>query len=265
MENPNVRLPITWKPAFFTVFGRQMLQGSEKATLIVGHFGSGKSEVAVNLSLTLQALGQEVTLADIDLVNPYFRSREAIDLMEARGINVIVPPKGQRDADLPILMPQVRSLLMAGTSYGILDVGGDDAGGKVLGSMNDALAGGNFRVLLVVNSLRPFSDTPLGVIKIMEQIEVTARLKVTGLVSNAHIMEATDIETIMSGYQVTREVSRLTGLPLEFVTASKELAKDLETMVDVPVLLMERHLLPPWLNKTGENEEQKRQKPLFSL
>lgn len=242
-----------------------MLQGSEKATLIVGHFGSGKSEVAVNLALELRARGLDISLADLDLVNPYFRSREAIDLLESHGINVVVPPRGQLNADLPILVPQVRSLLMAGTSYGILDVGGDDVGSRVLGSMNDALGRGGYRVLMVINGLRPFSDTPEGCIRVMQEIEASARIPMTGLVSNAHMMEATDLETVLAGFELTSRVAELTGLPLEFVTAPEELAEEVRGRTGAEVLSIHRHLLPPWLREKNEEEEPARPKPLFSL
>ena len=241
-----------------------MLLGQERATLIVGHYGSGKSEVAVNLALVARGDGRAVTLVDLDLVNPYFRSREAMELLESRGIRVVLPGQGMRDADLPILVPQVRAHLQAATSYGILDVGGDDVGARVLGSLADALDGRGHRVLMVLNVMRPFSDTVAGCRQVQGEIEAAARLRVTGFVSNAHVMEGTDLAVIREGVTLARAVALDAGIPLEFITAPRELASTVEAELDLPVLAIDRTLLPPWL-KEGftKSEGPPPAKPLF--
>ena len=232
-----------------------MLLGKEKATLIVGHFGSGKSEVAVNLALLARSDGREVTLVDLDLVNPYFRSREALALMEAQGIRVVLPGAGMRDADLPILVPQVRAYLEAATSYGVLDVGGDDVGARVLGSLFGSLNGADHRVLMVINAKRPFSDTVAGCRRVQGEIEASARLRISGFVSNAHMMEGTDRTVIGEGLELASAVAEDAGLPLEFVTAPRELAAEVEAAHGLPVLAIDRTLLPPWLKEGRTDRE----------
>jgi len=239
-----------------------MLVGAEKATLIVGHYGSGKSEVAVNFALWLRAQQRDVTLVDLDLVNPYFRSREAVDLLEKRGIRVVLP-KGYMNADLPILVPEVRSQLQASSAYGILDVGGDDVGARVLGALHDATMD-NVRVLMVLNNKRPFADTLQGTFKMQGEIEAAAKLRVTGYVSNAHMMDITDRQIILAGWEHSKAVAQSSGIPLEFVTAPEELAEEIRGIVDVPVLAIHRHLLPPWLQRSEqENVRAVPPRPLF--
>ncbi|MFH1531919.1 MAG: cobalamin biosynthesis protein CbiA [Pseudomonadota bacterium] len=226
-----------------------MLLGQERATVIVGHFGSGKSEVAVHLALAAREDGRGVTLMDLDLVNPYFRSREAMELLEARGIRVVVPGGNLRDADLPILVPQVRAHLAAATAYGVLDVGGDDVGARVLGSLSDVLGSEGHRVLMVLNAKRPFSDTVAGCRRVQGEIEAAARLRISGFVSNAHMMEETDLAVLQEGLDLARAVASEAGLPLEFITAPRTLAAEIAAEVDLPVLAIDRRLLPPWLKE----------------
>jgi len=182
-------------------------------------------------------------------VNPYFRSREAMEFLESRGIRVVAPGGQLRNADLPILVPQVRAYLEAATSYGILDVGGDDVGARVLGSLSNSLDSGGHRVLMVLNAKRPFSDTVEGCRRVQGEIEGAARLRVTGFVSNTHMMEGTDAAVIREGLELARAVAADAGLPLEFITAPHELAKNIEAEFGLPVLAIDRTLLPPWLRE----------------
>jgi hypothetical protein len=240
-----------------------MLFGSEKATLIVGHFGSGKSEVSVNLALAALPVKSDVTLVDLDLVNPYFRSREAAALLEQAGVRVVLPEARYLDADLPILVPAVRSLLMAGSSYGVIDVGGDDVGARVLGALEDALVDAPVRVLMVLNHLRPFSDTVAGCLRMRDAIEASGKVRITGFVSNGHLMEDTTPTEILEGLALGLAVSREGGVPLEFVTAPEALAQELAPQLPVPVLAIRRNLLPPWLKDLPLAS--RRPKPLLGL
>jgi len=225
-----------------------MLTGTERVTLVLGNFGSGKTEVAVNLALRLADAGRPegVTLADLDLVNPYFRSREPRELMRARGVHVVIPGPQYLWADLPILLPEVRALIMASTSYAVIDVGGDDAGARVLGSLADALSSAGARALMVINAKRPFTNTVEGILRIKREIEEAGRLSMTGLVANTHFMDETDLDTVMEGYRVARETAAATGLPIEFVCAPARLADRVRARVPEEVLAITRHLAPSW-------------------
>ncbi len=242
-----------------------MLTGDENITLILGNFGSGKTEAAVNFAIHLAArkLKPSVTIVDLDLVNPYFRSREPREILESHGVRVIIPDTKYLYADLPILVPQVRSAIMASTSYVILDVGGDDVGAKVLGSLHDAFSGKHYRALMVLNALRPFTNTSQGIIKMMKEIEFAGRISITGFVSNTHLMEETTVDTVLSGCELARETEEATGRPLEFVCVPEKLVDDVKGKVTEDVLPITRYLAPEWA--VGQGGEIKAGKDLFRL
>jgi len=231
----------------------KMLEGPEKVTLFLGNYGSGKTEVAVNYALH-QAAGApswSIALADLDLVNPYFRSREPRDLLEAAGVRVILPDREYHDADLPILVPEVRAALTASTAHVILDVGGDDAGARVLGALTDALPEGSYQALMVLNGNRPFTSDVAGIKRIRSDIERAGRIQIGGLVSNTHLMEETTVGTILAGYRLAKEASRATGLPLEFVCAPATMVAEVAAAIGEPVLPIVRYLAPSWKNSGG--------------
>ncbi len=227
-----------------------MVDGLEKVTLFLGNYGSGKTEVAVNYALHL-ARGTapgEVSLVDLDLVNPYFRSREPRDLLEAAGVRVVVPDRQYHNADLPILVPEVRAALTASTSRVVLDVGGDDVGARVLGSLHDALPEGSYRALMVLNGNRPFTGDVAGIERIRMEIENAGRIRFGGFVSNTHLMDETTLATILAGYRLSREVAGATGLPLAFVCAPEALVPAVREHVEEPVLPIVRYLATSWQN-----------------
>jgi len=193
----------------------------EKPTIaIVGGFGSGKTEVSVNLAKHLiTSQSQPVTIADLDLVNPYFRSREANDEMESLGIKTIAPKGGQHYADLPILLPEIKGLLEKSDGISIIDVGGDAQGTRALGSLSKFVNIEKFDMLMVINSRRPQTENKDTCLKTMERIEHTAGLKFTGLISNTHLIDETTPEIIMEGFRLTSDVKRVTDLPIRFISA----------------------------------------------
>ncbi len=230
-----------------------MLEGPEKVTLFLGNYGSGKTEVAVNYALHLAA-GRPagcVALADLDLVNPYFRSREPRDLLEAAGVRVILPGREYHNADLPILVPEVRASLTASTAHVILDVGGDDAGARVLGALTDVLPAGSYQALMVLNGSRPFTGDVAGIERMRRDIERAGRIRFTGFVSNTHLMGETTVETILSGHRLALAAAEATGLLLEFVCAPAELVAEVAAQVREPVLPIVRYLAPAWMMQTG--------------
>lgn len=230
-----------------------MLEGPEKVTLFLGNYGSGKTEVAVNYALHLAAgkPADSVALADLDLVNPYFRSREPRDLLEAAGVRVIVPDREYQNADLPILVPGVRAALSASTAHVILDVGGDDAGARVLGALTEALPAGSYQALMVLNGNRPFTGDVAGIERIRREIERAGRIRIGGFVSNTHLMGETTLETIMDGHRLAQDAATSTGLPLELVCAPEALVAAVSARVAEPVLPIVRYLPPAWMTQAG--------------
>lgn len=228
-------------------------QLNKELTIIVGGYGSGKSEVAVNLSrlMVLQS-PEQVALADLDIVNPYFRSREAAERLTEIGVVPIIPPGEQRHADLPIIMPEIKGSIDRHEGRVILDVGGDDVGARVLSSLSDALADSDYDMLLVLNAYRPFTADLEGSRKMMEAIEASSRLRFTGIIANTHMMEHTSVEDVSKGLELAKQVSKDKNIPIVFVSAIKEVAAKLDTKtVKVPLLPLDRHLLRPWERPAG--------------
>jgi len=219
--------------------------------VIVGNYGSGKTEVAVNLSVERKLNGQDIQLADLDLVNPYFRSREARHQLRELGIEVILPHERYMAADLPILVPEVAGAIRDESSLVILDVGGDDVGATVLATLADNLKNKSIRMLQVVNPMRPFTETIEGCQKVRREIEATSKLEINGIIGNANLIDETQAAHIDDGYEFVLNYSRESGLKLEFITAPQQLASEIDPdRFECPVLFVKRQLVPPWRQAT---------------
>ena len=182
---------------------------------LVGDYGSGKTEVAVNLSLWLKQHHNEraIAIADLDLVNPYFRSREAAAPLEQAGVEVVMPRGGQQYADLPILLPRIKGLIRDDSTLAVLDVGGDEAGSRVLAGLAGSFAPERHQLWFVVNTNRPFNDTPGGCLRTIGRIEAATGLRVTGLVGNTHLMDETSPEMVREGVRVAEAVAAELDVP----------------------------------------------------
>jgi hypothetical protein len=219
----------------------------EGVVVLVGSYGSGKSEVAVNLAVYHRRAGMTVRIADLDLVNPYFRSRDAEAQLTGLGIDVVLPPKPYVQSELPVLSPRVAGLIRRAEGLTLLDAGGDPVGARVLAALGDAFAGRPCQVLQVINPLRPDTRSVAGCTRILRQIEASAHLAITGLIGNAHLIDETTPQVIVDGYAFVNEVRAASGLPLVFVTVAEELLSQVDpTQFDCPVLAIRRQLVPPW-------------------
>ncbi len=215
--------------------------------VVTGNYGSGKTEVSVNLAVDRKTNGMDVRLADLDLVNPYFRSREARHQLRDLGIDVILPHEQYMKADLPILVPEVAGAIREQAALVILDAGGDNVGATVLAALADRLRDVSVNMLQVVNPFRPFTDSIAACKKIKTEIETAAKMKMTGIVGNANLIDDTSAEDIYEGYDFALEYARECGLKLEFIT----MPEILKTKIDIrhfscPVLIIKRQLVPPW-------------------
>jgi hypothetical protein len=216
----------------------------------VGNYGSGKTEVVVNYTIQVARAGNKVAIADLDIVNPYFRCREATEQMEAYGIHVVAPRGAHHAADLPIMLPEIRGLLSQPDQISVLDVGGDDVGARALSHLaGDFPAPGGYLLLQVINRSRPFTDTVDGCLRMRSMIESSSRLAVTGLVSNTHLIEETTADIVREGVEFALEVAVRAGLPLELVVVPNWLLDQIDIHAfDVPVLVIDRLMLPPWVD-----------------
>lgn len=181
--------------------------------IITGHYGSGKTEFAVNLAVRLTQQGHAVTLADLDIVNPYFCSRERKEEMTAAGIRVIVS-RGA-DSDLPAINPEVYALFEPDTC-GIIDAGGDAAGAQALGRFSQKIKCIPYELLCVVNFNRPETNTPQKAEAYLREIEHSARLTVTGLVNNTHMDHQTTTQDIARGADLCAQLAQMTQIPVRY-------------------------------------------------
>ena len=214
---------------------------------IVGNYGSGKTEVAINLAVNRKRSGLDVRIADLDLVNPYFRTREARKALEALGIEVVLPPQEYMQADLPILSPTIAGMIRQPDGLVLLDVGGDDAGATVLAALGDAFSGVDVHMLQVVNPMRPQTATVEGCLKMKDEIQASAKLTISGLIGNANLIDETGTQEIYEGHDFLQKLSAASGLPLAFITVAQELMAGIEIeRFSCPILTIVRQLVPPW-------------------
>ena len=211
---------------------------------VVGHFGSGKTEFAVNLALALRESRESVALADLDVVDPYFRSRECEPLLTARGIRLISSANTCRDADLPSMPAEVNALLDNPALTGVLDIGGDPSGARVLARYRRRLAESGGALLCVINANRPLSDTADKCIDYIRRIEAACGMSVTALVNNTHCCHLTEASDVLAGAEMAQEVSEETGIPILCHCAPQHIAPQLAQLQHVfPMALF---MKKPW-------------------
>ena len=221
----------------------------ERLTVVVGHMGSGKTEFSVNLALAMAGGGRSVTLADLDVVNPYFRSRERRELLTQRGVGLIATSQACVDADLPVMPAELNGLLQNPERRGVLDIGGGATGARVLARYRPQLKTGDVRVWLVVNACRPQTGDAAGALDSLREISACMGVEVTGLVNNSHLCGDTEAQDILAGAEVVREVSQLTGIPVVCHAVPDWLAEEVGELAE-PVFPMKLVMKKPW--ETGD-------------
>lgn len=215
--------------------------------VIVGNYGSGKTEVSINLAVNRRRSGVAVKIADLDLVNPYFRTREARKPLSELGIEVVVPDEKYLQADLPILSPAITGLIRRPSPLTIIDAGGNDVGATVLAALADSLGKKHVHMLQVVNPYRPFTDTIENSLRMRDEIERASKMTVNGIIGNANLIDETSVDNIYNGYDFVKALSEKSRLSLKFITAPVELLPELDvSRFSCPVLPIERQLVPPW-------------------
>jgi hypothetical protein len=220
--------------------------------LFTGNYGSGKTEVAVNYSGHFARSGTDTKIVDLDLVNPYFRCREARDQLEEMGVTVVAPGGDYHNADLPILLPQVRGAIENSTGLSVLDVGGDNVGATVLAGLVKSFTRSSYEMNFVLNKNRPFTGTVEGALQMMSEIEAASGLQISAIVSNTHLMDETTVDMIVDGVEFAHAVAEAKGVKFAFVAVEKRLLDDPKLSgCKSPVLAIERMLLPPWKQVTA--------------
>lgn len=205
----------------------------KRITLLSGHYGSGKTNIAVNLAFLLKKEHDRVAIADIDIVNPYFRTKDSQGDLESAGIRVISSEFANTNVDLPALPSDIYSITENRDITAIIDVGGDDRGALALGRWRDAiLEEDNYEMLLVVNRYRPLTRTPESTIEIMREIEFAAKMNFTGVVNNSNLGEETTAQDVLSSMEYAQEICKQTGLKLRMTCVNAHLYPELKDKID---------------------------------
>ncbi len=196
-----------------------------RVTLFAGHYGSGKTNIAVNYALYLRSLGKSVALGDLDIVNPYYRAKDSQAELEAAGIRVIASAYANSNVDVPALPQEMYALTEDRGTCAVLDIGGDDRGALALGRYMPAIAEENdFDMLFVYNRSRPLTRDAQSALGIMREIEAACGLPFTGIVHNTNLGRETTEETILNAQASVHELCGLSGLPLLFTAVRSDLA-----------------------------------------
>ena len=227
----------------------------DRIVILVGHYGSGKSELAINLALLMAEEGElkegqsfvggKTYLADLDIVNPYFRSREKADFLLSKNIEVICSAEDFPGVDLPYMPENLRILFDNPKVQGIIDAGGDPAGAKALARYAEEIKKGGFPVYCVINGNRPMTKTSEEAIKYIGEIEGAANLKITGLINNTHLLDGTKKEDILLGAELTEEISRMTEIPIIGHAVERRLISEMDGLI-APIIPIDIHLKKPW-------------------
>jgi tRNA uridine 5-carbamoylmethylation protein Kti12 len=179
-----------------------------KLIVVIGAYGSGKSEYSINLAREFSQNGEKVTLVDLDVVNPYFRSRDVREKFEEKGITVIAPDGEFKHADLPMLSPRIMGVVQNNNEVVILDVGGDPAGCRTLARYVANINKRGYEMHLVINTKRPFTSDAEGIIEMLEMLQFASKLKVSEFVCNTNLMEYTTADIIEEGITIIEEIAK---------------------------------------------------------
>ncbi len=200
----------------------------KRITVVSGHYGSGKTNIAVNLAIDLKRLHSKCALADIDIVNPYFRSLDSKDYLESNGIRLICSQYANTNVDIPALPQELYSVTDDKQQYSILDVGGDERGALALGRLSDAIsAENNYDMLYVVNFYRPLTKDVASALEVMREIENACRLNFTAIVNNSNLGNQTTQSDVLSSLALAEQLSEQAGLPVVLNTVADKLYQSL--------------------------------------
>ena len=201
----------------------------KRVTLFAGHYGSGKTNIAVNYAFHLASLGKKVCIADLDIVNPYFRTKDSQQELERAGVELISPQFANSNVDLPALPAEAYRLVEDKSVYGIMDIGGDDRGAYALGRYTPFLKKeDNYRMVFVANCYRPLTRTLEETMEVMREIESACGLAFTDIVNNSNLCGETTAKTVLDSLAYVEKLQQLSGLPLWMHTAEESVAKELE-------------------------------------
>ena len=204
----------------------------KRLTILCGHYGSGKTNVAVNIATELKKSCDTVTVADLDIVNPYFRTKDSESFFAEQGIRLICSPYANSNVDIPALPQEMYAITDDRSMTAVLDIGGDDRGALVLGRLAPKiLAENDYEMLMVINCYRPLTRDAASTMEVMREIEYAGGIRFTGLVNNSNLGASTTVEDILASRDYAEEVAGLSGLPVVMTSVRQDLYPAVEGKV----------------------------------
>ena len=226
-----------------------MITDDRRVRIISGHYGSGKTEFAVNYAIKLAELGKTPVLADIDIINPYFRSREKEVELEKLGVKLIAGSIKASSIDVPAISAGVYSVFDNHNIDAVVDSGGDNAGMTVLKRFSDHFSNHDeYDLFFVINARRPETRKVSDVLNYINSFERTCGLKVSGLINNTHMLKSTTVEDVIAGWKLSTEVSEFTGIPLKYSSGMKTLEKDLPQEIRADFFPVDLYMRDDWMS-----------------
>ncbi len=210
--------------------------------VIVGHYGSGKTEFAINYALSLKGTYEKVYIVDLDIVNPYFRTNDEKEKLEKLGISVIASPYASTNVDVPSLPADIYRVFADKEAAVVFDVGGDDDGAIALGRYKQYFDAESTEMFFVINVYRPMTADCQGVCDMIANIEAVSRLKVTGLVNSSNLAGLTTVNELLKGQSVTDEVVQKTGIPCIYAVGLSSVLENLPEDFKAPTFSIDRFM-----------------------
>ena len=205
----------------------------KRVTIFAGHYGSGKTNIAVNYALNAKKFKTDVAIADLDIVNPYFRTKDSEEILKENNIRLISSPYANSNVDTPALPAEAYSVIHNKDICSIIDVGGDDRGALALGRyMPEILKEDAYEMIFVINKYRYLTSTAEDTVAIMKEIETAAKAKFTSIVNNSNIGEETTAQDVLNSVEYANKVSSLSGLEIKMTTVKSDLINELGGEID---------------------------------
>ena len=219
-----------------------MTMEHKRLTLFAGHYGSGKTNIAVNYAMLLADEGKKVCIADLDIVNPYFRTKDSESELRDKGVTLICSEYANTNVDVPAIPAESYRIVQDKSCFSVIDIGGDDRGAYALGRFADAIkAEGEYRMAFVLNRYRPLTSTVEGAVEIMREIEMASGIKFNCIVNNSNIGSETTPDVVRESLAFAEDVSLATGLPIWINTVEKTIANEITNIPVLPLSLQKKY------------------------
>lgn len=216
---------------------------NKRLYIICGHYGSGKTNVALNLAFRLKEQGENIAIADLDIVNPYFRTKDSAEELAQKGIGLICSEYAGSNVDIPALPQDMYAITDRLDTKYILDIGGDDRGALALGRLSPKIKQeNNYEMLLTVNRFRPLTRDTASVLEVINEIEYAAQIRFTGIINNSNLGEETTAADVLSSVEYAEEISKATSLPIILTAVDERLYDEVKDKIEnaFPLKLQEK-------------------------